>query len=271
MNGLSLNIMKKQIFISHTKNESDFAISLQDWIREILDDFIDVFVSSDNGVSIPLGSEWPKRIKESLENSNLVLVLVSHQSIDRKWIYFEAGAGYVREIPVIPICIGGITKEELPTPLSLLQAIEVPNSINESVLLNKIIEASDLGLPKSFKKVINSHRLKLPAREIHKKITPAVTQIDKIDFKESIIISEVKLKILDFLIDHDAKFTITELEVGSKLKSLKRRKYIFNILEELKDQGYIEKVKDNNQTLLNLTNSGKQMLAEIKIDLRSTT
>src|SRR5689334_13642301 len=126
---------KKQIFISHTHSESDFANSLQDWIREILDDYIEIFISSDNGVSIPLGSEWSRKLKESLENSSIFLVLISHRSKDRNWIYFEAGAGYVRDIPVIPICIGGLTKIELSTPLSLLQAIEIPNKDNEKALI----------------------------------------------------------------------------------------------------------------------------------------
>jgi TIR domain len=257
-------MQKNQIFISHTNEESDFAESLQVWIRDILDNYVELFVSSDNGVSIPLGSEWPKMVKESLEKTSIVIVLVSYRSIDRKWIYFEAGAGYVRDIPVIPICIGGITKEELPAPLSLLQAIELPNKINEKALLNKIIDVSNLALPRSFSKVIDMHRLKFPKRQILQERIEKVSNIEKIDFKTSLLESEVKLKLLDFLIDNGEEFTISEAGTKSKLKTLKRRKYILRIIDELQSYDYIEKSRNNNQTFYRLTNTGRRMLEEIK-------
>ena len=255
---------KKQIFISHTSEEADFARSLKSWIQRIFDKHIDLFVSTDNGISIPLGEEWPQKIKQSLEKSSIMLVLVSHKSKDKNWIYFEAGAGYVREIPVIPICIGGITKDELPIPLKFLQAIVFPNKSNEKALFDRIIEVSKLDFPESFRKIIDSEKLELPRREIVQEKITKVSKTEKIDFIATVFESEVKLKLLDFLLDNENKFTITEMEIKSKLKPLKRRKFILKILDELQEYEYVKKSRDINQTFYTLTDTGRKMFAKIK-------
>jgi hypothetical protein len=45
-------------------------------------------------------------------------VLASADSIERKWINFEAGAAHVRGIPILPLCHSGLTPAQLPVPLS---------------------------------------------------------------------------------------------------------------------------------------------------------
>ncbi len=121
---------RPQVFISHIHEDTDFAKAIKNWLDDILLGAISFFVSTDRS-SIPLGSEWPKKIKESLEKSEILLVIVSASSISRRWIYFEAGAGYVRGIPVIPICVGELGLNNLPSPLNLLQAIELPGEDEE--------------------------------------------------------------------------------------------------------------------------------------------
>ncbi len=87
---------------------------------------LDIFVSSDLS-TIKAGENWLDEVSDSLKSTQLLIVLVSPESLGRPWINFEAGAGWIREIPVIPVCHSGLTLIDLPIPLNLFQAIEINN------------------------------------------------------------------------------------------------------------------------------------------------
>lgn len=112
---------KKIVFISHISEEREIAQSLKELIQKSFLGIVDVFVSSDPE-SIDLGQEWLNRIKFSLGNCVVEFVIASPVSIRRAWVNFEAGAGWIREIPVIPLCHSGMTPGKLPAPLNALQA-----------------------------------------------------------------------------------------------------------------------------------------------------
>lgn len=115
---------KSIVFISHITEEAELAQNLKKLIENSFLGMIEVFVSSDE-TSISAGAKWLDNITESLSNCAIELILCSPQSIKRPWINFEAGAGWVREIPVIPLCHSGIEPSQLPIPLNLLQAAKI--------------------------------------------------------------------------------------------------------------------------------------------------
>lgn len=113
---------RTRLFISHISTETDLAQVIK---RRLDQDFLgvlDVFVSSDKK-SIQAGSPWLDDLNTALEDAKFVLVLCSSESIGRPWVNFEAGAGWIRGIPVIPLCHSGLSPSQLPVPLSLLQAV----------------------------------------------------------------------------------------------------------------------------------------------------
>jgi TIR domain len=255
-------MQRPKIFISHITEERIFANKLKEWIDESVLGSVDFFVSSDNS-SIPLGAEWFNKIKTSLESSNIIIVLISHKSKDRKWIYFESGAGYIRGIPVIPVCIGGISKGELPSPLNSLQAIELPNLNHEKMLIDIIAKSAGLRTPKILEK------LQFPKTIIteEKNSNILVDNID--DFLESIHLSEIKIDILSFFCRniesyYDVKFTLSEIENLTNLKLQKRRKYILKTLENFSKKGFIVKINENNSAYWKFTEYGVKTLKDVK-------
>ncbi|MBC6316746.1 toll/interleukin-1 receptor domain-containing protein [Listeria grandensis] len=114
---------KKLIFISHITEEKDIALKLKGIIEKSFLGMIDVFVSSDDK-DLTMGSKWLGQISTALERASVEIVICSPYSITRPWINFEAGAGWVRNIPVIPLCHSGMKRSELPVPLNQLQAGE---------------------------------------------------------------------------------------------------------------------------------------------------
>lgn len=117
---------KKIVFISHITEEKELAKILSDEIKKSYLGMLDTFVSSD-GESLPSGGRWLDKIDQALNQSAIQISLCSPQSLKRPWINFEAGASWIRKIPVIPLCHSGLKKNELPIPLSLLQGANIDN------------------------------------------------------------------------------------------------------------------------------------------------
>ncbi len=114
---------KPKVFISHITEEAKLAEVFK---RHILKDFlglVDVFVSSDS-TSIPAGRKWLNEIENALKVAKIEFILCSKESVKRPWINFEAGAGCVKGIPVVPVCHTGMKPADLPIPLNMLQAVE---------------------------------------------------------------------------------------------------------------------------------------------------
>jgi hypothetical protein len=110
------------LFLSHVTAEARLADLIED---HVVQDFIGlarVFVSSDQS-SILAGSKWLDEVTSALRTANLHIVLASPDSIERKWINFEAGAAHVRDVPILPLCHSGLTPAQLPVPLSESQGL----------------------------------------------------------------------------------------------------------------------------------------------------
>src|SRR5437867_3123568 len=98
--------MKQGVFISHIDLERPIALHLQKLLRRAFGEDFPVFVSSDKR-SIGGGRQWFEEILRGLRNSTVILVLLSTDSVDARWINFEAGVGVGEHGRVIPVTIRG--------------------------------------------------------------------------------------------------------------------------------------------------------------------
>lgn len=118
---------KPYVFVSHISQEAKLAELLKTQISHDFLGMIDVFVSSDS-TSITVGSKWLNDIDAALKNAKVELIICSEDSVSRPWINFEAGAGWVKGIPIVPICHTGLRPVDLPIPLNMLQGIQASDS-----------------------------------------------------------------------------------------------------------------------------------------------
>ncbi len=98
---------RPRIFISHISEEKAPAAQLK---RALTRDFlglVDVFVSSDTE-SISAGEEWLQSVAKALRECAAVVILCSPESVKRPWINVEAGAAWMRDIPLVPVCHLGL-------------------------------------------------------------------------------------------------------------------------------------------------------------------
>jgi hypothetical protein len=107
-----------KVFLSHIAEEGPLAAAVKQALETAVVD-LEIFVS---GVDIQLGQAWLDSLDRAFDNSKAVLVLCSRRSIARPWVNFEGGGGWGRRIKVIPVCHGGLTREDLPHPFSIFQS-----------------------------------------------------------------------------------------------------------------------------------------------------
>lgn len=131
---------KVLVFLSHIHEEAPLAETVKAFIEESFLGRAEVFVSSDLR-SVSFGQQWLARITESLRDCSVELILCSPVSVERSWINFEAGAGWIRGIPVIPLCHSGLDRSGLPVPLNLLQSANASDAQHVRGMLRTIAEA----------------------------------------------------------------------------------------------------------------------------------
>lgn len=132
-----------EVFVSHITSEAPLASTLKKWIKASFAEPVEVFVSSDD--SITPGEDWLDRIKASLDSAKVMLVICSAESVCRPWVNFETGAGFIKGIPIVPICHAGMTRGTLPAPLSYFQALDAGEGNFASKLIRAL--ATHLGIP----------------------------------------------------------------------------------------------------------------------------
>lgn len=137
---------KPLVFISHITEEKQIALAIKELLEEAYVDQIEVFVSSSKR-SIRVGDEWFQKIRDSLERCELEIVLTSPNSIRRPWVNFEAGAGWIRKIPVIPLCHSGLQISKLPPPLQNLQAVLATDATGLGNIFERISEVLGCRVP----------------------------------------------------------------------------------------------------------------------------
>jgi hypothetical protein len=120
-----------EVFISFIHEQERVARAVQGLLRENLRqtpgmNAVEVFMSSDEW-QVLAGEVWFDRILRELNAARVLVALMSPQSVSRPWVNFEAGAAWAAGKPVVPICFGGIERDNLPRPYSALQAINLPD------------------------------------------------------------------------------------------------------------------------------------------------
>jgi hypothetical protein len=87
------------IFISHDSKDETIAVELKAFLENV---FLNasIYVS---GRDLQGGQTWIENIKLILKSSQVIISIISKESINNNWIYFETGAGFTddKSIPLI--------------------------------------------------------------------------------------------------------------------------------------------------------------------------
>lgn len=137
---------KDLLFISHVHTEKAFAQYLGNLFQTHYRNAFEIFVSSHEKMGVQSGTSINTTVIENLKRCKIILVCCCSASIDKPWIHFEAGAGVVRGIPVVPVCYGGMQFGNLPSTLSGQSGLNMSDQDDIVKLNGAIATTFNLGI-----------------------------------------------------------------------------------------------------------------------------
>lgn len=133
---------RRLVFLSHAASDQQIASALKTTIETAIPGS-DVFVSSD-GEDLRPGDAWVETIQGKLQEASLLIILSTQRGLNRRWVWYETGAGWISGLRMIPCCVGSLRKGQLVPPFYGLQALNGDDETDLRLLLK--VAASELGL-----------------------------------------------------------------------------------------------------------------------------
>lgn len=148
--------MSHNFFISHYSGDKSIAELFSNALRRITLEQITPWYSSDtsSGDGLRPGDIWFNQILSKITQSKAVVSLLTPNSIDRPWIYFESGIGQsLPECEVIPVCIG-VNRDEILPPLGLYQCYQLNDYRSVVEFFSKLLTLFAIKFDEEMAKVI---------------------------------------------------------------------------------------------------------------------
>ena len=130
--------MKYGIFISHANEDADLAEELRNDLEQ---KGVRCFMAKKD---IAGGARWEPGIREALMASKRILLLLTPNSKDRRWILLEIGAAWALEKDIVPALVH-VSPSELEAPLSHYQARKIETATDRNRLVEEL--AKELAAP----------------------------------------------------------------------------------------------------------------------------
>jgi len=137
------SVAPRVLFLSHAAVDEEIAVYLKKALAAAFPG-LEVFVSSDPE-DLPPGDPWVETVLKNLREAFAVWVLATDRGLSRKWVWFEAGAGWGRKNQFVPCCVGRIRKGQLPPPYSHHIAVNADEEQGLRTAFEQL--AKDLGWP----------------------------------------------------------------------------------------------------------------------------
>lgn len=129
-----------KIMISHNSKDKFLVKIIKDIILNIAPNTIKVWYSSDSedegGLDI---GNWYNQVIEKLNNADLLIVLLTQNSINSNWVLFETGyMSHKANNSVVPLCIG-VNLDTIKSPMSYFQMYDILKEDKMNEFLGKLL------------------------------------------------------------------------------------------------------------------------------------
>lgn len=112
-----------RIFISHSRADEDLAEALITLLeRALLLGVNEIRCTSVAGYDLPPGASIDDQLRLEIEESELLIALITENSLDSTFVLFELGARWILRKPLIPLLGKGSKPSALKEPLKALVA-----------------------------------------------------------------------------------------------------------------------------------------------------
>ena len=113
-----------RIFISHSSNDVEIAGLLIELLQKALNlRSDDIRCTSVDGYRMQAGASIDDRLRAEVHDAELLIGLITPNSLGSAYVIFELGARWGVEKPMIPLLASGVTPEQLGGPLAGINAL----------------------------------------------------------------------------------------------------------------------------------------------------
>jgi len=126
--------MKYNIFLSYSHLDRSLALELA---HKFSASGLKCFLSEKD---LSSGDEWVKKIRESIKESERVMLLITPRSVKSPWIFIEAGAAWMENKPIIPL-VQFVDVGELP---EIIKGVQFKNIETEVAKLDLVHEFANM-------------------------------------------------------------------------------------------------------------------------------
>lgn len=132
-----------KVFLSHSSSDSDDRELIQKITDELTRSGMEVW---DDTREIYPGDNWAQVTSQALEESQAMVVLLTPESLDSKWIMWDIGFAMVNvsyKHRLIPVLVGDPDRFEnrVPAVFSYLKVINLPENGKNDEEIRQIAEA----------------------------------------------------------------------------------------------------------------------------------
>jgi hypothetical protein len=138
----------QRVFISHISEEAALGGVVKTIIEDVFArDGVRAFLSTDMR-DIPAGRKWLTEITGQLDQSRVIVSLLSPTSLIRPWVNIELGAAWIKGLLIIPLCHSGMRVGDLPAPFRQFNGVGLDQDDAPERLLGGIADGLGLVQPK---------------------------------------------------------------------------------------------------------------------------
>jgi len=122
---IATNDMKtNKIFISHSEKDMTIAEKTTDYLLSALDINEEIIrCTSVPGYKLKFGN-LSKLLKQDISDKPIIIVIITPNSLKSKWVMFELGASWIKDLTIIPLIAPSLSYKDIPGPLDGHTSIE---------------------------------------------------------------------------------------------------------------------------------------------------
>lgn len=94
------------------------------WVAEFVSALHEFGIQAFDVAELSPGVRWKEQIEKALRESNTFIVILSANSVDSPWIFFEIGAAVADKKTIIPVITEDVDMRQLPPLLKEYQFVK---------------------------------------------------------------------------------------------------------------------------------------------------
>jgi DNA-binding PadR family transcriptional regulator len=134
-----------RVFISHSSADIDLAEALTDLLERAFHFGREsIRCTSVTGYSLPTGARIDDQLRFEIEQSEVLIALITETSLSSTYVLFELGARWVLRRPLFPLLAKGLRSADLKEPLKALAAATCDKRDDVLRLVESVADALSL-------------------------------------------------------------------------------------------------------------------------------